>query len=190
MSSIGLKVGSVILASGAGSKDRMFGLDMQLLLQSALVMISVLILFALLGYLLFNPVKDVLAKRKERIKSEITQAADIKKEAEGLKSDYESKLSEIDKQAEEILTTARKKALTREREIIGEAQEEAERIINRARLEIEREKEQIKDDMRKEMIEVATIMASKFVVNSIDNKKKEALIEETLSNMDESIWLN
>ena len=57
-------------------------------------------------------------------------------------------------------------------------------------LEISREKEQIKDDMRKEIIEVATTMASKFVAHSIDESKKEALIEETLENMGESTWLN
>jgi F-type H+-transporting ATPase subunit b len=140
--------------------------------------------------LLFDPVKDVLAKRTEKIKGDIKQAADIKQTAVELQEIYEDKLKAVDKETEAILTDSRRKALDHEKEIITRAETEAERILARGRLEIQREKEQAKDDMRKEIIEVATIMASKFVETSIDEDRKEALIVETIDDMGDNTWLN
>jgi len=179
-----------LLANVDAADSRLFGLDMTLIIDAAFVMFSTFCLFILLGYLLFEPVKDILAKRTEKIKTDIKQATEIKESAVELKTSYESKLREVDKEAEAILSDSRKKALDKEKEIAQRAEEEAERILARARLEIQREKEQAKDEMRKEIIAVATIMASKFVVMSIDDDKKNALVAETIEGMGEDTWLN
>lgn len=184
----GLRINAFFIA--LETEDRLFTLEPGVLYQAGLVIISTLALFILLGYLLFDPVKEVLAKRTERIKGDIQQAADIKQTAVELQETYETKLREVDKEAEAILTDSRRKALDHEKEIIARAEEEAERILARGRLEIQREKEQAKDDMRKEIITVATIMASKFVETAIDEDKKEALIVETINDMGDDTWLN
>jgi F-type H+-transporting ATPase subunit b len=171
-------------------EDRLFGLDIDLINQSILSMISLLVLFIILGYLLFIPVREFMQKRTDKIKEEISQAADTNKEALALKAKYQDKIKTVDKEVEEILSEARRKAKEKEKEIIQEANEEAAKIIARAALDIKREKEQIKDDIRNEIIDVATIMASKFVASTIDSSQKEALIEETLVSMGEDTWLN
>jgi F-type H+-transporting ATPase subunit b len=174
-----------LLSNIEPTDSRLFGLDMALLIDAAFVMLSTFFLFILLGYLLFEPVKQILDKRTEKIRTDIKQATEIKESAVELKTSYEMKLREVDKEAEAILSDSRKKALDKEREIAQRAEEEAERILARARLEIQREKEQAKDDMRKEIIAVATIMASKFVVVAIDEDKKKALVAETIEGMGE-----
>lgn len=189
MGNIGLTVSNFILTADA-AKDRIFGLDAQALYQALFTMANVLLLFGVLGYFLFIPAKKFMEKRTQRIKANISEAEYKNKTAEQLKADYEEKLKNINKEADEILAEARKKAIAREDEIIHEARDEAHRIMNRAHLEIEREKEQAKDDMRKEIIEVATLMASKFVAGSMDNKTRDALIDETINNMGDNTWLN
>ena len=52
--------------------ERLFNLDLQLLADSVLTMIAVLVLFFLASYLLFNPVRDFLKKRQEKIQGDIT----------------------------------------------------------------------------------------------------------------------
>lgn len=190
MNSILNGLNSIALLSGLETQDRLFALDSGMVTQAIFVIISTLVLFILLGYLLFEPVKQVLAKRSEKIKGDIKQASDIKQTAIELQELYEAKLKDVDKEAEAILTDSRRKALDHEKEIVTRAQNEAERILARGRLEIQREKEQAKDDMRKEIIAVATIMASKFVETAIDEDKKAALIVETIDNMGENTWLN
>jgi F-type H+-transporting ATPase subunit b len=170
--------------------DRIFGLDTQTLYQAIFTMVNVLLLFGILSFLLFIPVKNFMEKRTERIKTNIVEATNSREEAEAIKANYDEKIKNINKEADEILAVARKKAVAREDEIIREARAEADRIMDRAHLEIEREKEQAKDDMRKEIVEVATIMASKFVASSMDNKTRDALIDETINSMGDSTWLN
>ena len=51
--------------------DRLIGFDPQLLHDAVLTGINIFILFFALSYLLFNPVRDVLEKRKQKIAGEL-----------------------------------------------------------------------------------------------------------------------
>lgn len=169
---------------------RIFDLDLQLIHDSIFLAINVFILFTLMSYLLFNPVRDMLNKRRERIQNDIETAAQNKDDAIALKAEYEAKLKEIDKEAEMILSEARRKALKREEEIVNEAKEEANRILERAHSEVVLEQKRAVDDMKKEMIRIASIMAGKVVAQSMDMEIQDTLIEETLKEMGDSTWQN
>lgn len=47
--------------------DKIFGLDPQLLVDTGITMIAMLVLFILLSYLLFNPARKLIQKRKDFI---------------------------------------------------------------------------------------------------------------------------
>lgn len=168
--------------------ERLFSLDAQFLFDSIVLALSMLVLFTLLSYILFNPVRDMLEKRRQRVADEQETAKRERQEAVAYKEEYEQKLKEIKKEAEEILSEARKKAMKNEAKIVAEAKEEAARIMERANAEIELEKKHALDDMKQEMIAIATMMAQKVVTASIDTKVQEGLIEETLKEMGEHTW--
>ena len=170
--------------------SRLFDLDLQLLADSVLTMIAVLVLFILASYLLFNPVREFLKKRQDKIKSDIDSAIADKESAKQLREEYEAKLKDIDKEADEILSAARKKALANEAKIVAEAKEEAARIIARANEEATLEKKRAVDDVKKEMITIASAMAAKVVSASIDTTIQDSLVEETLKEMGDSTWLS
>lgn len=110
--------------------------------------------------------------------------------AQTLKAEYDEKLKGVDREAEAILSEARRKALSNEDQIIAQAKEEAARILDRARVEAELEKQKMADDVKKEMIQVASMMAGKVVSASIDTTVQDRLIDETLREMGENTWLN
>ncbi len=168
--------------------ERLFSLDAQFLFDTIVLALSMLVLFTLLSYILFNPVRDMLEKRRQRVADEQETAKRERQEAVAYKEEYEQKLKEIKKEAEEILSEARKKAMKNEAKIVAEAKEEAARIMERANAEIELEKKHALDDMKQEMIAIATMMAQKVVAASIDTKVQEGLIEETLKEMGEHTW--
>ena len=170
--------------------ERLFTLDAQLLFDTVVMALSMLLLFKLLSYLLFNPVRDLLEKRKQRIVDDKEAARREKEEAIAYKEEYEKKLQGADKEVQEILSAARKKAMKNEAAIIAEAREEAARIMARANAEIELEKKRALDDMKQEMITIASMMAQKIVSASIDTDVQESLIDETLKEMGESTWLS
>ena len=158
----------VALAEGG----RLFGLDLQLLLDAAITAVNVFILFILLSYILYNPVRTMLKKRQDKITSdrETAEAAD--------------------KEAESILSEARKVAMHNEQKIVDEAKQEAARIIERANAEAELEKQRVADEVKQQIISVAAVMASKFVAKAMDDQENDALIEQTLNEMGENTWLS
>ena len=167
-----------------------FGLSPQLILDSLILLLAVGFMFFVLSYLLFNPARDMLNKRREKIANEMADAAKEKADAESYKAEYEAKLKDADKEVEAILSEGRKKALKREDEIVNEAKTEATRIMERASREIELEKSKMKDEVKQEMVAVATVMAGKFVASSLDAEKQAQLIDEALNEMGDDTWQN
>ena len=166
----------------------LFNLDAQLLFDTVLLAIAVFFLFLLMSNLLFNPARKLLKDRQSRIAKDISDANEDKESAAALKAEYEGKLKDIDKEAEVILSDARQKALKNESKIIDEAKQEAARIIKRAQEEAELEKKHAMDDVKQDMIQIASMMAQKVVAASIDTKIQDSLVEETLREMGESTW--
>ena len=111
-----------------------------------------------------------------------------KQDALVLKAEYEEKLKNAETEAEEILSKARKRALKNERAILDEAKEEAARIIANANVQIELEKKKAMDDLKQEVVNIATMMAGKVVAVSIDEKLSNQLIEDTLKEMGDDTW--
>jgi len=169
----------VALAEGG----RLFGLDLQLLLDAAITAVNVFILFILLSYILYNPVRTMLKKRQDKITSDRETAESDKAEALALKKEYEEKLKAADKEA-------RKVAMHNEQKIVDEAKQEAARIIERANAEAELEKQRVADEVKQQIISVAAVMASKFVAKAMDDQENDALIEQTLNEMGENTWLS
>lgn len=168
----------------------LFNLDAQLLFDTGLLAVAVFFLFLAMSYLLFNPARKLLKDRQDRIDNDINTAKEDKESAAALKAEYEGKLKEIDKQAEAILAEARQKALKNEARIVDEAKEEASRIIKRAQEEAELEKKHAMDDMKQEMIQIASLMAEKVVAASINTQIQDTLVDETLKEMGDSTWLS
>jgi len=170
--------------------SRLFDLDWQLIADACLMIIAIFVLFLLMSYFFFNPVRKLLNDRKERVQGELDDAHDNKEQANALRENYEGRLKEIDKEAEIILNDARKKALENESQIVTQAKEEAVRILARARTEAELEKQKAVDEVKKEMISIASILAGKVVTASIDTAVQDSLIDETLKEMGDSTWLS
>lgn len=167
---------------------RLFNLDAQLLHDVVLMALAVLFLFTIMSKLLFNPVRKMLEERRARIAEDISTAEADKNNAAALKVEYEAKLKNIDKEAEEILSEARQKAQKNASRIEAEAKEEAARIIQRANEEAELSKKRAMDEVKQEMITVASMMAAKVVAANINATIQDSLVEETLKEMGDSTW--
>lgn len=170
--------------------SRLFDLDFQLLHDAVLMLIAVITLFFFASYFFFNPAREFLKKRQEKIKADLDDAKDNREKAEALKTEYEAKLRDIDKQAEAILSEARKKAMNNEASIVAKAKEEAGSIIQRANTEAELEKKRVADDVKKEMVAVAASMAEKVIGEKMDGSIQDRLVDDTLKEIGDSTWLS
>ena len=180
----------ILLAAEGQTMERLFDLDMQLVADAVLMIIAIFFLFLIMSYFLFNPARKMLSSRQEKIRSELEDAKQNMEQARSLKAEYEEKLKDIDKEAEIILGEARKKALANENQIIAQAKEEAARILDRARVEAQLEKQKLADEVKNEMVSIASLLASKVVAASVDTTVQAQLVDETLKEMGDQTWLS
>ncbi len=169
---------------------RIIGFDVQLLWDLALQWISTFIIIFILYKLLFKPMTEFLDKRKDGIAKTIDDAKSSKASALELKAEYEAKLAKIEEEADQILKDTRAKAVAREEQIIAEARKEAESIKQKALNDIALEQERVKDEMKQQMIEVSTMMASKFVASTMDEAKHQDMINDIIKEMGDVQWLS
>lgn len=168
--------------------ERLIDFDPQWINDIVITGINIFVLFFAMSYFLFDPARNYLEKRRQKIAGDLETAKTSREEANALKAEYEGRLKEINKEAELILDEARKKAKRQEAEIVAEAREEAGRILDRANHEIELGKKKALEDVKQEIVTIASMMAGKAVAASMDVKIQDALVEETLKEMGESTW--
>ncbi len=179
-----------MLALVDAGKDTIIHLDPQFLMQVAFQIFNALVAISIIGYLLYEPVKKFLHNRSERIANQLDHAAQATNDADRLKSEYELKYKNIQSERDIILSEARKIAHERESRIIAEAKKEASLIIKRANMEIEREKSKAMDDMRHQIIEISSLLASRYVSNSIDIAAQNKLLDEVIQDLGDVQWIN
>ena len=163
-------------------------LDSTLLQGIIFQIIATLILVAILGKLLYKPTLEFLEKRRKGIEENINEASEKLSQADALKFEYEQKLKEIEKEKDIILSEARNRAKSLEAQIIEDAKKEAETIKNRAMLDIEREQEKAKEEVRLQIIEVSSLVASKFISKNIDESEQNALVDKVIADLGEVKW--
>ena len=164
-------------------EPRLFNLDPQLLHDAVLLAIAVFVMFLFLSYMLFNPAREMLKKRQDKVKNDIDSAEKSREDAAKLKEEYENRLREIHKEEDAILSAARQKALENETKIIDQAKAEAANIIERANHQAELEMKKAQDE-----ITVASMVAGKAVSEKLDIEIQDSLIDDTLKEIGEKTW--
>lgn len=160
--------------------------DKTMLATLGIQIFNVLVLTAVLALLLYKPVKKFMAERSARIAGEIEAAREDREEALELKEQYERLIADIEKEREEILHQAYKKAMEKSDQMIFDAKREAEATYTRVLAELETERKNMDDEMRRQIIEIASVMAGRFVEVSIDRATQDRLIETALDEWEES----
>ena len=169
-------------------EPRLFNLDPQLLHDAVLLAIAVFVMFLFLSYMLFNPAREMLKKRQDKVKNDIDSAEKSREDAAKLKEEYENRLREIHKEEDAILSAARQKALENETKIIDQAKAEAANIIERANHQAELEMKKAQDEIKKEIITVASMVAGKAVSEKLDIEIQDSLIDDTVKEIGEKTW--
>lgn len=165
-------------------------LDKQMLIQLGFQLLNTVILCLGLGFILYKPVLNFLALRKEKIATQLSKAEAELVQANKFKAEYEQKLKSIEAERSQILDEARNRAKENEKQIISEAKKEAEALKNRAMIDIQREQEKAKDDIKNQIIDISSTMAKAFISKTIDESEQNKLIEEVISDLGDVKWLS
>jgi F-type H+-transporting ATPase subunit b len=115
------------------------------------------------------------------------QVEEIKEQAARAEEEYEKRIDAAGKEGQEVVARAVKTGEEVRQRSQEEARQEAETLINRARTEIQRERDDAIDGLRKEFADLTILAAEKVIGRSLDKESHRELIEKTL---EESTGLN
>ena len=143
------------------------------------------LLLILLRVFAWKPILSAVKAREESIKGSLEAADEARKDMERLKTDNEAIMKEARVEREILMKEARE---ARDK-LIGEAKNraktEADRIVEKARAGIEKEKQSAITEIRDHVAELAVDIAGKVLKESLkDLPEQEKLINNLLDDID------
>ena len=130
-----------------------------------------------------DKVKAILDQRREAADKEITDAQAARAEAEEIKKTYEQNMREARAKADDLLLNAQRTANSRSEEIIGQAQQAAAQIKQKAAADIEMEKKKALNDAKNEISGLALAIAGKVVARELNAADQEQMIDRFINEL-------
>lgn len=134
--------------------------------QILLHLLNFVVLFAILYFLLYNPVKEFIDKRTKYYKELDDEKSKNLSDSEKLKEEYLKKLETADGDIDRMKSEAQKDIESSNLIETEKAKKEAEKILAEARLGAEKEREKILRETEKEIAKMVESAAEKLILNS------------------------
>ena len=138
------------------------------------------ILFGLLYLVAYKPIMRILDERSRKVKESMEQTEFIRQQAEGAEEEAKRRIEGASKEGQEVIARAARTGEDVGRRAQQEARQEAEALIARARVEIQRERDDAIDDLRKQFADLTILAAGKVIDRSLDKETHRQLIDKVL----------
>ncbi|MCL2362185.1 MAG: F0F1 ATP synthase subunit B [Defluviitaleaceae bacterium] len=167
---------------------RIIDFDLATVISTLANLVPLLILGLILTKVMYAPVRKFLNDRTERVRSQLDEAREGRAAAGELRSRYDRQLKEIDLERAAILDEARKHANDQRENILASAKDEAKDIKERAGMEVEMERERIREEIHSALIDISSDMAEKLLMATIDRGAHDRLFDEGLMELDRVVF--
>jgi F-type H+-transporting ATPase subunit b len=142
-----------------------------------------IILFIVLAKFAWKPILSGLKAREQSIESALKAAGAAKMEMERISNQNAQLLEEARQEKDEILKKATQTAKDLIEEARGNAQKEANKIVEDARVAIENEKKAAINEMKKQVAALSLEIAEKVLRKQLENQDaQKALVEDILKD--------
>jgi len=137
-----------------------FGIDWRLLIVYS---VNFGILLAILWYFLYEPLVGMLEKRRSLVAQGVIDAQNAEKRLKEVEASEAKKLAAAGREADAILSNARKTAVEKERELLSQGEAAAMRIVTEAKTQAREAKEQALAEAHKEVAKLVVLGLEKEV---------------------------
>lgn len=145
-----------------------------------------LVLFLVVRKFFWKNLTEFIEKRRAYMDEELFKAEAMKLEAADIKANADDTLKTLRNSVSKTLEDARVRASKEEAEIISKAKAEAQRLKLEAEKEVELEVQKAQDQIKKEIVSVATVLAEKIIQKEVDETKYAKWVEEATNEVKQS----
>lgn len=142
--------------------------------------VTFIILLVVLRFLAYKPIMRMLDERSKRVKESMEQAEAVKEQSERAEDELKKQLEEASREGQERIARAVKAGEEVKLKAQEDAKKEAETLLNRARSEIQRERDDAVGEVRREFADLTVLAAGKVIEKSLDKEEHRELIDKVL----------
>lgn len=143
----------------------------------------VLFLALLVYYQIPSKLVKALDDRADRIRFELDEARRLREEARQILADYERKQRDAEKEAEDIVASARREAEVYADESRKALSESLQRRLKLAEEKIARAEEQAIKEIRSKAVDAAVAAAEVLIARELKDKSAESLVDKSIRDV-------
>lgn len=148
--------------------------------------LNFIIFFFIVRHFFFRKINVTLEERNRAVRDNIDKAIADREEAQALLA----RAQETDQLAKEkgivVINEYKKKAEDLYEDIVGDARDEAKLIVQRGNTDADREIEQARKVLRRNVIELATMLSRKAIGEDAKEETHDRLVDEIISKVGEA----
>ena len=152
------------------------------LIEICIQLTATLIIFLIVRFMIWNKVTEILEARKKVVRNALKERDDALKEAEEIRKSINEEKKAATLEANRIIENAKRRGYNEAEMIIENANADAKLKISNANEEIQRMRNESEDEIKKEIIEVAYLMASKIIDKEIKRDDYHNSLDEFIKD--------
>ena len=148
--------------------------------------VNFLILLLILYFFAYKPVMKMLDERSRKIRESMDEVQKVKDQAAQTEEEFKKKIEAASKEGQEVIARAMRTGEEARQRAQLEAKQEAQGLVEKARVEIQRERDETIGELRQEFADLTVVAAEKVIGKSLDKNAHRQIIDQVL---DESMNL-
>ncbi len=142
------------------------------------------VLLAVLWRFGWPAILKAVEERERRIQQQLEEAERARAEATRLLEEHKRTMAAARAEAQELIAQAHSVAEKERATLLAQAREQYEQLLDRARKEIESEKEKAILELRREAVDLSIAAASKLIEANLDSEANRRLVMEYLTSLE------
>ena len=150
-------------------------------------LINFVLLLGILTLFAYKPLLRVLDQRSERIKESLEASDRAREEATSSRQAIEEQLNEASREGQRLMDQAREAVERYRGEEMGRARQEADAFVERARADIQQERDSAIQEVRSNFGDLAITAAERVIRRSLDRQAHQDLISQVLEEGEQAL---
>ena len=138
------------------------------------------ILLVILYFFAYKPVLKMLDERARKIKESMDEVQKVKDQAAQTEEEFKKKIEAASKEGQEVISKAMRTGEEARKRAQEEAKQEAQALVEKARVEIQRERSETIGELRQEFADLTIVAAEKVIGKSLDKETHRQIIDKVL----------
>lgn len=144
---------------------------------------NIVLVVGVLVWIARKPLSNFFAGRSDSIREQLAEAQKASADAEAKLAEVQSRMSRLNDELKEIAGTAEKESQDEYKKLLAQAEQDAEKIVERSRQEIEGMTRTAHQELRLHAAELSVRLAEEKIQNEISGADHERLFNRFVSRL-------